>query len=116
MFKFEKNKNGGNEILKIDDTCFVSFNSRPDSGLSMFAADELGTPETALVIDRKFFILNGDFREEYIAAAPGGVEACIAVYQRYPDKKSTWTTDSEPGEFLKARIQSMLDKIPGQTW
>jgi hypothetical protein len=110
MFEFTQNPHGSNQLMKVDDSLYVSFNSRPGGDLSFFGGDS-DEPETALVIDGKYFILNGDFREEYRKAAEGGIEAMMAVFTSNPDKHSTWTTDSDPLAFIAKRLDSVASGI-----
>lgn len=85
---------GNNEVMKGDDTFYVSYN-----------ADALGAQdvETALVKKRKdkihdapwdeydFFILNGDFRKEYKELIPQGYDVCKKFFEDNIDKRSSWS-------------------------
>jgi hypothetical protein len=106
--KFRKLKpDRPNEVLKLSKTAYLSYNpGRFLFGLAMFAGDDF-SDETALVIDKKYYILNGDFREEYINAfKAGGVEACCNLYAERAEKfSSTWTSHSDPAVFLKGMLE-----------
>ena len=58
--------------------------------------------ETALVIMDSFYILEGDFREAYVALSNDGLEACLEFFiAKYSEHRSIW---SEP----KIEAESML--------
>lgn len=93
----------GNEILD-GDGFFVSYNPNPAGGNSLctmlgkLAAVTTGDgafaiqqPETALVVDGKFMILNGDFRQDYEGLVPQGLEACKTFFKSQDDV-SVWST------------------------
>lgn len=73
---------------------YVSYNPDPSSselGAFMDWGSDNGGPETALVVDGVFLILNGDFRKEYEIAHPD-IEACRAVYEKHKGKHdSSWS-------------------------
>lgn len=85
----------GNSILEGEDF-YISYNPCPGMGLRMFMGDG-GSDETALVIegeDKKFLILNGDYREEYEKLFPFGLEKCIEFYEKHKkESQSSWATD-----------------------
>lgn len=112
MFEFTANLNGTNEIMDLSDNCYVSFNSRPGGGITVFESDH-GGPETALVIDGEFFILNGDFREDFVAAASRDIASCVDVFENNLDAMSSWTTSSDQVEFMRARMKKYLAKMGG---
>lgn len=90
--------NGPNEILDAGDF-YVSYNSNPGMGMSFFSSDSGGS-ETALVnrkdAKNKYRILNGDFRKEYLEAAPKGFQACLAVYEKNKKESgSSWSTNMD---------------------
>lgn len=100
-----------NEVLNIGAKAFVSYNPGNHLfGLKAFAADNF-SDETALVLDRKFYILNGDFRQEYIDAfKAGGIEACCKLFTERQEKfGSTWTTGTDPEKFLKSMIERIIE-------
>ena len=95
-----------NEILK-KDTFFISYNPdtrRSDIGdsidslLSMFVG-EVGGEETALVDksgkERKFYILNGDFRKDYEKLVDKGFKKCLDFFMGNKDSWSATTTNYE---------------------
>ena len=95
----------GNNIVLSHKDYYVSYN--PDTGAEPAAlgltliANILTTgrsfedgEETALK-DKKtgeWYILKGDFRKEFEAAFPKGIDALIAVYEKNKDKRSEWST------------------------
>lgn len=81
---------GGNYILK-GDGFFISYNPAPGSGFSLFASDGGGS-ETALCKDGDYWILNGDFRDQYEALVPSGFERCILYFESQKGEfGSSWT-------------------------
>lgn len=104
--KFESNPYGTNEILTVDEDVYISYNARPGGGFSMFESDNGGS-ETAIVIDGKFYILNGDYRERYEAAiAQGGMPDVLKIYaSEAEDNGSSWTTASDPIKFLERLVE-----------
>jgi len=86
----------GNEILKVNDTCFVSFNKSPGMDISMWSADN-NSSETAIVItidgQKVYKILNGDFRSEClnIVNEGKGEKELLELYQKNQDKHSSWS-------------------------
>lgn len=106
MKNFKPNPNGTNELLRIDDLCYISFNPSPCEGISFFEADGKSC-ETALCIGGSYYILNGDFREQYTKAANSfdPFTACVNVYQNNKVKfNSTWSSDIDIFELLKCRL------------
>jgi len=90
----------GNEILK-GKGFFVSFRAEPiQIGIEEVAALFTGNEEflhpqaeTALVKDRVFYILNGDFRKDYLGIVDQGFDACLAFYESQKDEHdSIWST------------------------
>ena len=60
------------------------------TGIKLFNADD-EQAETAIVVDGKYYILNGDFRKEYEAAIEKGLIACIQIFKAHPELKSSWS-------------------------
>ncbi len=112
MKKFHSNPSEGstNEILDIDEAgnAYVSFNPAPYCGIGLFKSDGGGS-ETALVMDEKFFILNGDHRKAYEnALESGGLPACVAVFAELePAHRSSWTSDALPEDWIEARVKNL---------
>lgn len=95
-------------LILSGDGFYISYNSNTFGGHGVFTdihnalaplvGEELAKDceETALY-DRKtatWYILEGDFREDYDQAFEGGLETCLAVYYRNSAKhRSTWSTD-----------------------
>ncbi len=86
----------GNRCLYSDEqTFYISF--QPNHYNPFGDADTMDG-ETAIVdgtdgISDRYFILNGDFRSEYEALVPEGIEACIRFYKSHPDKWSSYSND-----------------------
>jgi len=99
----------GNEVLR-GEGFFVSYRGSMHEPTGMLGAlNALGgvfgletkSEETALCRPNetaKYLVLNGDFREEYEAAVPKGLAACLAVYEKHKAEcRSDWSMD----EFAK---------------
>lgn len=109
---FEPNKHGGsNFIAEINEAAYFSFHPSACQGWGrLFAPDEgSGGAETAIVLDRKFYILTGDFRKEYAKAyETGGMKACCELFAKMqPEYGSSWTTGEDPSRL----IQKLLDNL-----
>ena len=77
------------------DEFHVSYNPSAGGGIGMFSSDNDGA-ETALVKKPEYFILNGDWREQYEEVIDQGFDACMEVYKK--NKKnygSSWSSDYE---------------------
>ena len=75
----------GNEYVEMDGFA-LSFNPSPGMGFSMFQGDT-DDGETAIVKDGKFFILNGDHRDEYLSRET--YEGCRDYFLSRPELKSS---------------------------
>lgn len=82
----------GNEFVEMDDFS-LSFNPSPFSCIPMFQGDT-DDGETAIIKDGKYFILNGDFRDEYLKRET--FDSCIEFYLANPDKHSSWSDTYTP--------------------
>lgn len=113
--KLQWTNNGDNEILKIEEDWYISYNPNTNgskSGIGMLynmiggaltdgTSEELesdGRTETALVekkADGKtmFYILNGDFRLQYERIIHKGFGACHSFYLSQSEHKSNWSND-----------------------
>lgn len=87
-----------------DETFYISFIHKTDPDGGMFANEE-GKDETALCIrkddgDVNFFVLNGDFREQYrTAIAAHGKVGAIEVWEANQEKaRSLWSEPSGDNE------------------
>ena len=100
-----------NEVLE-GDGFYISFlpNTRNFMGFEskLFAGDDKGQGETALVKDGTYLILNGDYRKEYEEAVPNGYEACRAVYESHQHKASSWSEDQGVDRTLGMIIENVL--------
>jgi len=101
--EFRKQRN--NEILECDDF-YISYNpatddeSYPEGALANLLGNMVGLPnkgpETALCIDGEFYILKGDWRQEYALIAPQGKEACLDFYIAHMAEHNSPWSDSLP--------------------
>jgi len=86
-----------NYILEADDF-YISYAPNAGSGISFFGSDD-GDVETALVKKNRdargtFYILNGDWREDYERLLPEGFDACKRFYEEKKDEhRSSWSED-----------------------
>jgi hypothetical protein len=93
--KKEFENNGNNEVLDVENGCYVSYNANPGMGISMWASDD--GEETAIVIrvngERVFKILNGDFREKCLEIVNngGGEKELLELYNKNSHRKSSWS-------------------------
>lgn len=97
----------GNQVLRVSDRFYISYNPSPGGGISFFAGDD-NSAETALCIktsdNTHFLVLNGDFRREYEIAIKKGIGACLKVYLKHKEKhNSSWTSDFDVALWLKNR-------------
>lgn len=92
-----------NQILQGSDF-YISYNKSTGNQIghsiftdigNMLGGDFKDGEETALKNERtgEWFILEGDFREEYEKAFPKGLEACLKVYKKNIKNRSNWSTD-----------------------
>ena len=102
--KFEQVTGRANQVLRLTESCFVSYNPNPCQGIRILEGDN-SSEETALCIDGEYFILNGDFRGQYETAASVDVASCVDVYENNKEFRSSWSSDVDAmtflGEFLK---------------
>lgn len=83
---------GGNRVLD-GEGFYISYNANPGGGFSLFAADGESGDETALVKDGTFYILNGDFCDDYERLAPDGFDACLSFYdEKKAEHGSAWSS------------------------
>ncbi len=92
--RFEAHPGATNVYMDCGDFG-ISFNPSPWAGVFALEADT-DDGETAIVIPdgeagRRFFILNGDFRDEYAAIAPQGLAACLQFFAAHPTLVSSWS-------------------------
>lgn len=81
---------GSYNTVLMGDEFYISFMSDRSANTGIFASEE-GT-ETALCSRGNFFILNGDWREQYEAVVDQGFDACKAIFDANQDKKSSWSS------------------------
>ncbi len=100
--------NGSNQVAEINDSTYFSYNPHPHKGLSFFESDTKGA-ETAMVLDGKYYILNGDWRSGYIEAfKSGGMEACCRLFsENEAAHGSSWSTGIDVMGFLARRINNI---------
>lgn len=90
----------GNMYFEVSDNCIVSY---ADFNHPLWSIAPRGwlpdsqSPETALVMDGEYYILNGDFREQYEDAflefGSDAAKIKAAVYDKYKDDNgSSWST------------------------
>lgn len=48
-------------------------------------------PETAIVLDGHYYILDGDHREGYRPLVPRGPNACMEYFRARPEERSFWS-------------------------
>lgn len=94
--KIKKNKwidCGGNFILRDKkETFFISYNPNTSNTCGfgeVFAGDT--KDETALVKEDQFYILNGDWREDYEKLIDKGFDECFKFYESKGEFKSSWS-------------------------
>lgn len=89
-----KTVRGGNELLS-GEGFFISYQDFSNGFIGgvggVFGPDDGKSPETALCKGGKFYILNGNFKEEYEKLVPEGYEACYAFYKANIENKSSWS-------------------------
>ena len=89
-------KSNCNMVLEIENDVYVSYTSCKFLDFPSWGSDN-GSDETTLVDnreDRKYYILNGDFRKEYERVFDKGFNACKEFYDSMKDKhQSTWSSD-----------------------
>lgn len=96
--KWKQSPAGTNSIMQVSDKCWISYNPMLSApfGMSMLGSDD-GMDETALCVGTgegtRFYILNGDFREQYEELAEKGVDACMQFYRDNIKKASSWSDD-----------------------
>ena len=79
----------GNTIYTYKDF-IISYNPCVRESIIELFPDSAGREETALTIDDKYAILNGDFREEYDKCI--NLSEAIKVYRENIQFKSEWST------------------------
>jgi hypothetical protein len=71
-----------NEVMRFEGFN-ISYNPEPCIGMGVMAGT---SDETAIVVnpsgDTKFYILNGDFREDYKKLGPLGLKACLEFFAK----------------------------------
>jgi len=88
MLKFEPTGRG-NETIENDEF-YISFNQHPCGNIPIFQSDGLSC-ETALCKDGAYFILNGDFRKEYLDLFEKGFDECKKFFDSKQELKSSWS-------------------------
>lgn len=97
----------GKNTVEAYDGFYVSFNPDPNPSLddgilapiiemgAALAGFDEAVAETALVKDKRFYILNGDHREAYRRLGPKGWPDCIQYFMDHIDEKSDWSNIPE---------------------
>lgn len=89
----------GNFVLedKSKPDLFVSYRPGENFTFGPFFAPDDGQDETALFTNGKYYVLNGDFRTEYLEAFPNK-DKCLEVYNKNRvTNRSSWSEDSNEG-------------------
>ena len=76
-------------MLANGDGFWISY--RADTGFMgrVFSGDD--GSETALCHNGKYYILNGDWRDQYAEVINQGFDACLAVFLKNAEHKSSWS-------------------------
>ena len=99
-------QNKTNQVLR-GDGFYISYNPKTDGDSFSDILTKIvqaiggkdfettrGGEETALYDGACWRILSGDFRGEYLEAFPGGLKACVSVYEKNKKKhRNPWSTD-----------------------
>lgn len=102
ILKWQSSPDQPNEILDCGGF-YVSYNPNTFLRGKLFAGDGEDGRETALISpDHRYYILNGDFREQYFALAPDGFDACFTFFKAR-NEHSSWTSD-DPQPVLLERL------------
>ena len=89
--EWKKTTYGRNYVLECE-SFYISYNPSLGHVLGSSFAPDTCDGETALCKDRKFYILNGDYRKQYEELFPKGFEACYDFFkQQSKDKVSSWS-------------------------
>ena len=83
---------GGRNNCLYGEGFYISYNPG-NFDIAMFASD--AGAETAICKEGKFYILNGDFRDEYEELIEKGFDACISFFLSNLDKVSSWSNEYE---------------------
>lgn len=94
--KVEWTDSGMGNLLAVGDGFKISYRGDARSLGTTFSGD--CDDETAILHDRKYYILNGDFRAEYSALIPHGYAACLAFFLSKPELRSTWSNEPPSAE------------------
>lgn len=110
--KLEFQPNGNNEIARLSDTAYISFNPNTNRLAG-------NGKETALVLmsedpsfrNRQYYILEGDWRKEYAEAfEAGGLQACNELFNKLePEHGSEWTSDTDAMRVLQMIVNKMIE-------
>lgn len=83
---------GRNEVMEGKDF-YISYNAFTGEGNGAFN-NEKGSDETALCANGEFYILNGDFRDDYKKLIPDGYDKCKKFYDKKKDDHSSiWSVE-----------------------
>lgn len=100
---------GPNYVFKFPEGGHISFNPMGLSPFGFLFSSDGGQSETALCLNEDYYILNGDWREEYAKAyEEGGVNACGELFlEKEKEHKSSWSDGASLEEWLDARLQNL---------
>lgn len=88
MFK-KHSESMPNELLN-GNGFFISYNPNPCSEIEAWHSDNKSA-ETALVYKGRYYILNGDFRKQYLEVYEQGIEKCLEIFKQNEAHKSSWS-------------------------
>ena len=100
--KVEFSPTGAGNLFANCDGFGISFNPQTSALGGTWRGES--EEETALCVDGRYFILNGDFREEYTKLADDGLNACIAFFLSKPELHGSWSNDAEAAAAMLAKV------------
>jgi hypothetical protein len=102
--QWQKHEDFPNEILEISENFYISYNPNPAAGSEIVAAIDLvlgdtrGSEETAILTNRKYYILIGNWKDQYALAAQEDEDACVALYLANARTHKSDYSDTHPME------------------
>lgn len=114
MKKFKKNPFTSNYLLDLteDGKNYISFHPHPHGALPIFVSDN-NSSETAVRLNDKWMILNGDFKEKYEKAFDkDGLAGVLKIYKDNKEQYgSTWSTNEINYEHVEKWINERLKNL-----